>query len=117
MKDKIKISALGLVIGFFSGLFASGGGIIAVICFSHLLKFDEKESRAMSIFCILPIVMASLLIYNSSNLINWRLGILCAIGGVIGGFIGSKMLDKISNKYLELVFIIFLIYSTVRMII
>ena len=39
-----------------------------------------------------------------------------AIGGIIGGFIGSKMLKKIPDKYLKIFFIIFLGYSTIKLI-
>ena len=34
-----------------------------------------------------------------------------AIGGVIGAIIGSKLLKKINDKWLKLIFIFFLIYS------
>ena len=48
------------------------------------------------------------LIYDDCS---WNTGILCAIGGIIGGFIGAKLLNKIPDKYLKLAFAIFLIYA------
>ncbi len=109
---KLKKIFLGLLIGFVSGLFSSGGGILALIVFSQVLKIPEKESRAMTIFCMLPIVLSSLIIYSDANFVNVELGIICAIGGSIGGLIGSILLDKISDKALNIIFIVFLLYSS-----
>lgn len=112
----IKIIISGIVIGILSGLFSSGGGIIAVIIFNRILKLNDKDSRAMAVCCILPMVLTSLFFYNKGNYIDWKLGIPCGIGGIIGGTIGSIMLQKINDKYLQLIFIAFLIYSAVSII-
>lgn len=112
----IKIIISGIVIGVLSGLFSSGGGIIAVIIFNRILKLDDKDSRAMAVCCILPMVLTSLFFYNKGNYIDWKLGIPCGIGGIIGGTIGSIMLQKINDKYLQLIFIAFLIYSAISII-
>lgn len=56
-------------------------------------------------------VITTAFFYSKNNLINWNTGILCAIGGIIGGFIGAKLLNKIPDKYLKLAFAIFLIYA------
>ncbi len=112
----IKIIISGIAIGILSGLFSSGGGIIAVIIFNRILKLSDKDSRAMAVCCILPMVLTSLFFYNKGNYIDWKLGIPCGIGGVIGGTIGSIMLQKINDKYLQLIFIAFLIYSAISII-
>lgn len=112
----MKIIISGIVIGILSGLFSSGGGIIAVIIFNRILKLNDKDSRAMAVCSILPMVLTSLFFYNKGNYIDWKLGIPCGIGGVIGGTIGSIMLQKINDKYLQLIFIAFLIYSAISII-
>ena len=115
-KEIIKISIVGILAGILSGLFASGGGLILVPAFSCIFKTTEKEARAMSIICILPMVLSSLIFYNKSQYIDWNLGIKCAIGGIIGGLIGAKLMKKINDKYLILIFIIFLIYAGILII-
>ncbi len=77
----------------------------------------KHGARATSIFAILPMVLASSLFYFKGNFIDWRIGILCAIGGIIGGYIGSKLLKKLSDKVLKISFIIFLFYVAIKMII
>ena len=113
----IKKVFVGIIAGFISGLFAAGGGMIIVPAFVHIFKLDEAKARATCIFAILPMVITSGLFYYNNNYIDWNIGIKCAIGGIIGGFIGSKLLKKLSDKILKIVFIIFLIYVSIKMII
>ena len=97
----IKKIIIGVVAGFFSGLFASGGGLILLPACIYFLGLEEKEARATTIFAILPMVLASTFFYYKNNYIDWNIGIKTAIGGVIGGFIGAKLLSKINSKYLK----------------
>lgn len=113
----IKKILVGIIAGFISGLFAAGGGMIVVPAFVHIFKMDETEARATSVFAILPMVITSGLFYYNNNYVDWTLGIKCALGGIIGGFIGSKLLRKLSDKVLKILFIIFLIYVSIKMII
>ena len=113
MKNKI----IGIIAGLISGLFGAGGGMILVPAFSFLNKMDEKESRATSIFCILPLVITSCILYLKHQYIEWRIGIKCAIGGVIGGIIGTILLKKMNDKILKILFTAFLLYTSVRMVI
>ena len=111
----IKIIIVGIGAGIISGLFSSGGGLIFVLAFSSFMGLEEKRARATTIFCMLPIVTVTGVLYNLNMDIDFRLAIKCAIGGIIGSFIGSYLLSKLSEKYLNLSFIIFLVYCIVKM--
>ena len=112
----IKKIFIGLLAGTVSGLFAAGGGMIVVPALIHLFKLEDSKARATSVYAILPMVVASGIFYYKSNYIDWFLGIKCAIGGIIGGAIGAKLLKKISSRTLRILFVIFLIYTSVKMI-
>lgn len=113
MKKNIIIGFIG---GFITGLFASGGGMILVPCFMYFLDMNDRQSRATALFCILPWVIISGFFYYKNDFINWNTGLLCALGGIIGGIIGAKLLKKIPVKYLQLLFIIFLAYASIKLI-
>lgn len=115
-KKIIKIIIVGIGAGIISGLFSSGGGLIFVLAFSNFLGLEEKRARATTIFCMLPIVIVTGVLYNLNIDINYNVAIKCAIGGVIGSVIGSFILSKLSDKYLNLSFIIFLVYCIIRMV-
>ena len=110
-----------VLIGFFSGivsgLFASGGGMIIVPAFIYVLKMNDVEARATSVLCILPMVVTSGIFFYRNNYMDWKTGMFCAVGGIIGGIVGAKLLNKIETKYLKIAFTIFLIYASYRMLI
>ena len=116
MKNISKKIIIGLLAGIVSGLFSTGGGMIVVPAFIYLLNMEDKKARGTSIFCILPMVITSGIFYYRSNYIDWNISILCAIGGMIGGYIGAKILKKIPVQYLKIVFTIFLIYASYKML-
>lgn len=113
---KVKVIIVGLATGLLCGLFASGGGLVLVPAFVYIFKLTEKEARAMSVFCIMPMVLASLFFYQKAEYMDWKLGILCGIGGIIGGTIGANLLKKINDKYLVIIFIIFLVYAAISIL-
>lgn len=112
----LKKIIIGLIAGMISGFFASGGGLILVPSLVYFLGLEENKARATSIFSILPMVLVSAIFYNKENFINWELAIKCAIGGIIGGYLGAKLLKKLSINVLRISFIIFLVYASARML-
>ena len=107
---------VGFFAGIISGFFGAGRGLILVPFLTLILKEDEVISRATTIFCIFFMVLTSSFFYFNQNAIDWILAVKCAIGGVIGGYIGSKLLIKLDKKILKILFIIFLIYAGIKMI-
>ena len=108
-KNILKKVLIGLLAGFISGFFSTGGGL-------YLLNLESKKARGTTIFCILPMVITSSFFYYKGNFINWKTSILCGIGGAIGGCIGTKLLKKLPEKILKISFTIFLIYISFKMI-
>lgn len=93
-----------------------GGGLILVPAFIHILKMEDKLARGTATICILPMVITSSIFYYKENYINWKIGLLCAIGGVAGGIIGAKLLKKIPTKYIKILFACFLLYVSLKML-
>lgn len=115
-KNMVKKVIIGLSAGFVSGFFATGGGMVLVPAFTFL-NLSTQRARGTAIFCILPMVITSSIFYYKSNYIDWKISILCAVGGSIGGYIGAKLLKKLPEIVLKITFILFLIYIAFRIII
>lgn len=113
----MKKICIGIISGFITGLFATGGGTILIPAFVCFLSMSEKEARATAICCVLPATIISFIFYYKDKYVDLKLGILAAIGGIIGAIIGQKLLNKLSDRILKICFIIFLIYVSVRFII
>lgn len=111
----IKKILIGIFAGFISGFFSTGGGMILVPSFVYILNKEAEKSRATSVFCILPMVLTSSFFYYKNNYIDWKVGILCAIGGIFGGYIGAKLLKKLPDYIFKIIFTLFLIYISFSM--
>ena len=95
---------VGSIIGFFSGLIGIGGGIILtpVILLLHWGKM--KEAAAVSALFIWVNSAAALIGQFSSGVsiekASFVLVVIALIGGVLGGYYGSKKINNLHLRYI-----------------
>ncbi|WP_053957602.1 sulfite exporter TauE/SafE family protein [Inediibacterium massiliense] len=107
---------LGILTGILNGLFGSGGGTILILGLLFILDIDQHKAHATSISVILPLAIVSAYIYLRNGMIAWDITKKVILGGIIGGYIGAKLLSKIPEKYLRKIFALFMIVAAVRMV-
>lgn len=112
----LKYALIGLVTGAANGLFGSGGGTIAVPAMVLLLGADEHKAHATAISIILPLTMLSAFFYISNNYIDWGLTYKVMLGGLLGGYIGAKLLGRCPALLLRKIFGFFMLAASVRML-
>ncbi|MBS9782473.1 MAG: sulfite exporter TauE/SafE family protein, partial [Arcobacter sp.] len=110
------LAIFGTIVGFFSGFFGVGGGMILV---PLLLASGFVMKEAISI-SIMQMVFSS--IYGS--FLNSRKtehilkdGIIIGIGGFVGGLQSGLVVSSVSNETLQYVFILILIFSIIKIFI
>ncbi len=108
---------IGIAGGFISGFFGAGGGLIILPALVNFLKVDEYKARGTTIASILVAILITAIFYSKNDYFDFGLSVKVAIGGVIGGYIGAKLMKKIPQKFLAIIFDIFLIYVSIKMII
>lgn len=119
-KSKISKSLIVLAsifIGFVNGFFGGGGGMLCVPVLEKCLKIDNKKSHATTIAVIVPLSLASSILYLTENSINWQDILYTSIGVFIGGAVGAILLKKFSGKIVRIIFAIVMIIAGVRMVI
>ena len=107
---------IGILAGIVCGLFGTGGGLVLVPAFIYMLEIEPKKARATSLTCMLIMVIISSIFYYKNNYIEWKVGALCAIGGIGGGYLGAKILKKVPDYVLKIAFTIFIAYYSFRML-
>lgn len=112
-----KAILIGAVTGFANGLFGSGGGTIVVPCMERFLDIEEHKAHATAIAIILPLSLLSLAFYVWKTDVLWTVALYASLGGVVGGYIGAKLLNKLSGVWLHRIFGLFMIIAAVRMIV
>jgi hypothetical protein len=116
VKKFFKYSIIGVVTGLCNGLFGSGGGTIAVPSMEIILDVEEHKAHATAIAIILPLTLVSMFSYIKNDFVDWNLTWQVSIGGIIGGYIGARILKIIPSNILRKVFGIFMIIAAVRMV-
>lgn len=106
---------IGITTGAANGLFGSGGGTIAVPAMVILLGAEERKAHATAISIILPLTLVSAFMYIRSDFINWNITIWVMLGGIVGGYVGAKLLHICPANILRKVFGIFMILAAIRM--
>ncbi len=101
--NKVGKIALGGLVGGANGMFGGGGGMLAV---PLLVKagMEEKVAHATAILLILPISILSFLLYAWRGLVDLSVLIPTALGVTAGGTVGAKLLGRLSEKAVRLVF-------------
>lgn len=113
----IPLILLGIFVGFANGFLGAGGGMLLVPCAIAILKMDTKVAHATAILIILPICVASGIIYILKGGFDFNVFLPCIIGTLIGGVLGTFLLSKLKNDIITLIFSLVMISAGVIMII
>ena len=104
----------GTAVGMLSGLFGSGGGVLAV----PLLKnkgLSAEEAHATSLSITLPLAVLSGFLYRQAGAFTWRESLAYWPGGLAGALCGALLLPKIKAKWLRKIFGAVLLLSAGRL--
>ena len=107
---------IGAFTGFVNGVFGSGGGTLLVPILNNILKVEEHKSHATALAIIIFLSITSSIVYISKGTLNVNLTIQAAIGSIIGGIIGAKLLSTLTGKFLRIGFGIVMIIAAFRMV-
>lgn len=113
---KVHVLLFGAVIGVINGLFGGGGGMIVVPVLTKFFGFNQKQAQATALFVILPISIASSIIYITHNSINFANSWPVILSIIAGGAFGALLLNKLNNKVVRIIFIVLVLISGVSML-
>lgn len=96
---------IGLVVGFMSGLFGVGGGVLIVPALVLLLGFEQKRATATSLVAVGPISLAGAIAYAVEGHVDWAVSLFLAIGMVAGGVVGTWLLIRLHTLVITWIFV------------
>jgi|SRR5579864_2750121 len=103
---------LGLAVGVLVGLLGIGGGVVLVPALACLLHMDQHMAQGTSLLILLPPVgLGALREYWRQGQVDLRAGVLCALGMLVGGYVGGLIAVPIPSRHLQGLFGCFLILA------
>jgi len=106
-----------MVVGLAAGMLGIGAGAFKVTVQEHVLKMPPKVSSTTSNFIIGMTALAGGSVYLFSGLLNLTLMAPMAIGTTLGAFLGGRVLNRISDRVLRVMFFVIVAYLIIQMII
>lgn len=107
LKNMIVISIVGFGLGTLASFLGIGGGPLNMAILVFAFSMSTKEAAINSVFIIFFSQLASLSITGFTtgfSSIDLPILLFMVVGGVSGGFIGTTLSQKISNRQVEKLF-------------
>ncbi len=92
-------------LSIYGGYFGPGFGFVVLAFLSFTKLTDLHQINGMKNLAAVGIATMSILVLAPGSFINWHFGLVMAGGGVIGGYAGSQLAQKVSGHALR-VFVI-----------
>ncbi|MEB3356350.1 MAG: sulfite exporter TauE/SafE family protein [Synechococcales bacterium] len=111
------IAGIGLLAGVLSGLFGVGGGVVMVPLQVLFLQEPIKVAVRTSLGAIVAIAISGIVQHTLNNNVLWLPGLCIGVGGLLGAQVGTRLLPKLSDRTVNLLFKLLLIALAVYMVI
>ncbi len=101
-----------VLIGFLGGLLGGmgmGGGTILIPMLTWFLGFEQKVAQLINLLSFVIMAFFALIVHFKNKLVNLRVGLITAVGGIVTAVIFSLFVKKIEEKILKILFAVFLI--------
>ena len=115
--------ALGLLVGFLAGLLGIGGGVVIVPLLVFLFtaqRFPEDRivhlALGTSLTSIVFTNLSSVRAHHLHNVVRWDVVRTIAPGIVFGTLIGTVFADRMSSRYLAIIFTVFVLFASVQLL-
>jgi uncharacterized membrane protein YfcA len=105
-----------LVAGLAAGMLGIGAGAFKVNVHETILRLPPKVSSATSNFIIGMTALAGVSVYLFSGLLNITLMAPMAIGTTVGALAGGRILNRLPNRTLRILFFIIIIFLIGQML-
>lgn len=116
IKKYIKPVLCGLTVGVLNGIFGAGGGVAAVLFMETVMKLPPHKAHAAAVAVILAVTPVSLFFYLKNGVYNLNLTVQAAVGGIAGGVVGAKVLGKINDRWLHIIFGLFMAAAGIKLL-
>ncbi|MCA9655212.1 MAG: sulfite exporter TauE/SafE family protein [Myxococcales bacterium] len=111
--------ALGLagLVGIYGGFLQAGVGFPTLALLVLLLGHDAVEANAIKVALVLAYTAISLGIFAYAGQVAWREGVALAVGGLVGGWLGTRLQIKAGAGLVRWVVVVAVAASSIAMLV
>lgn len=106
----------GMVIGIAAAFTGLGGGFLMVPLLLFL-GFPAQKAVGTSFLAILVISVSALVAHNKLANVNWPVGALLGLGGIVGAQLGARLVEHVPTASFKRIFAAVLVGLAVYLVI
>lgn len=106
-----------LALGFYGGFIQMGMGIFFLAAMVIGARFSIIDANGIKVFVVMLYTVVVLIIFQWKGLIDWKIGLVLALGQMIGGWIAATFASKYpkADFYAYLLVVIVVILALIKM--
>ena len=103
-------------IGIYGGFIQAGVGLFLLAGLVLNVGADLVKANALKVFIILLYTPFAFLIFVFNNQVDYKLGLILAIGNMLGAFVGSKVAVSWGPKFVRIVLLFVIVISALKLL-
>jgi uncharacterized membrane protein YfcA len=100
--------ASGILVGIGAAFTGLGGGFLLVPLLLFL-GYPAQKAVGTSFLAILVISISALIAHNKLANVDYKIGFLLGIGGIIGAQVGARLVEHVSTAHFKKIFALVLV--------
>jgi uncharacterized membrane protein YfcA len=110
------IPLVGLIGGSCQGLISIGGGMIIPPILVTFFRQTQAMAQGFAIALVMPSSIVALLTFANAGLVDWKMGVLFALGGALTVSYGVRVAHGLPERRLRVAFALMLVATALWMI-
>ncbi len=108
IRHPVVFVVIGLVVGLAASFTGLGGGIIMVPLLLGI-GFEAQRAVGTSFLAILIISISALAAHGKLANVDWKIGLLLGLGGIVGAQLGARLVEDVSTGSFRKIFAVILV--------
>lgn len=107
IKPLVIVGVAMVPLAIYGGFFGAGFGFI-MLAFLGFTKLHDHIHRMNALKCVTAscLSITSLICLSGSGLVDWHIGFIMGVGGLIGGYLGARSIQKVSPHAIRAIVIV-----------
>jgi len=109
-------SILFFFVGLYGGIMQAGVGFVIIGVLGLVSNYDLVKINAIKVFVIGAYTISALIVFIINDKVDYKLGIIIAVGNAIGAYLGSNFAVAKGDKWIKIILSITIVIMAVRLL-
>ena len=115
LKHRIIGTILFFFIGIYGGFLHAGIGFIIMLSLIKVNRFNLVKTNSVKVAVALIYTVSALVVFILQDMIDWKVGVILAVGNATGGWLGSNFSVKKGDVWIKRIVIIAISVMAVKL--